>query len=260
MAKQDDNSVSLPSPSLMPGLSTPHLELPTGRPPSSSMPNLDELTFHSNSTPTTPVTDNCEAQGGLIRRASMPVKRLPLLDLNALPSEIQLQSDVRTARRRVETMVSTLSKFRSGIYVGSEAAARDKNLLRRMGITHIVNANIGTPNYWEGEIEYLKVNVRDDRNERIDERLEITNGFIRDALRNGGKVAVLCRQGVSRSATIAIAYVMVSEGWSLDEAMRRLRTVRPIVAPNSGFIESLERLERRLLRERSKSGQGSRTR
>ena len=61
----------------------------------------------------------------------------------------------------------------------------------------------------------------------------------------GGKVMVNCVEGVSRSATIVIAYCMLERAMSLYEAMTIIRRGRNI-APNDGFLKQLIRLEKQL--------------
>lgn len=61
-----------------------------------------------------------------------------------------------------------------------------------------------------------------------------------------GSVALVCAQGISRSAAVAISYLMLREGLSLDEALAQARAARPIVAPNPSFMDALSRLERHL--------------
>ena len=51
-------------------------------------------------------------------------------------------------------------------------------------------------------------NISDDGIDSIRPHIEESNAFIEDARRAGGKVLVHCRVGVSRSATLTIAYLM----------------------------------------------------
>ena len=62
-----------------------------------------------------------------------------------------------------------------------------------------------------------------------------TNRFIRNALRCGGVVFVHCYGGVSRSATLVIAFLMWQYGMSMFDAMAFVRSKRSVVFPNPGF-------------------------
>lgn len=58
-------------------------------------------------------------------------------------------------------------------------------------------------------------------------------------------VGVYCQAGVSRTAAVAIAYLMLA-GASLADATARVRTVRPQALPALELYRSLEELEHRL--------------
>lgn len=49
-----------------------------------------------------------------------------------------------------------------------------------------------------------------------------------------------CASGVSRSASIVIAYLMREEGRSYRAALECVRGIRSVVQPNSGFVHQLE--------------------
>ena len=49
-----------------------------------------------------------------------------------------------------------------------------------------------------------------------------------------------CLEGRSRASSLAIAFLIDSEGLGLDEALRMLRAARPTVSPNEGFLIQLK--------------------
>ena len=59
---------------------------------------------------------------------------------------------------------------------------------------------------------------------------------------SGVSVGVYCQAGISRTSTVAIAYLML-RGMPLAEANRTLRTVRPQAMPAVELWGSLERIE-----------------
>lgn len=62
-----------------------------------------------------------------------------------------------------------------------------------------------------------------------------------------GKVLVHCLQGLSRSATLVLAFLIIKKGMSVTEAVELVRSKRRIY-PNDGFLQQLCDLEMRLTR------------
>jgi len=62
----------------------------------------------------------------------------------------------------------------------------------------------------------------------------------------GKQVLVNCWAGVSRSTTIVLAYLIYKNKWSVQDALSFVRSKRPIVNPNYGFIVQLYNLQDKL--------------
>lgn len=60
---------------------------------------------------------------------------------------------------------------------------------------------------------------------------------------------VHCARGLSRSAALVLAYLMLREGLSLVEAVEAVRRHRNIL-PNAGFLEQLRQLDSALALQR----------
>ena len=63
---------------------------------------------------------------------------------------------------------------------------------------------------------------------------------------NGGRVLVHCHAGVSRSATVCMAYVMKTLDYDLRSAYDYVKTKRSCVSPNLHFMGQLLEFEKRI--------------
>lgn len=140
------------------------------------------------------------------------------------------------------------------IFVGDEGTARNKDYLRGLGVTHVINTaegqkfgqvDTGQAFYSSHGIQYLGLKLVDIPQEDISAHFDKTAEFIDDCLQQEGKVLVHCRMGMSRSATIAIAYLMIKKGMTVDDGLRTLRMNRA-VRPNNGFLLQLVQLDTKL--------------
>lgn len=74
-------------------------------------------------------------------------------------------------------------------------------------------------------------------------RLDVYFDTVADKIKankdKGGRTLVHCVAGVSRSASLCIAYLVKYEQMSLRQAYKFVKTARPIVRPNWGFWRQL---------------------
>lgn len=70
--------------------------------------------------------------------------------------------------------------------------------------------------------------------------------FVLQVRCSGGKTLVHCVAGVSRSASLCLAYLIKHERMPLRKAFAHLRSRRPSIRPNTGFFTQLIEFERRL--------------
>lgn len=155
------------------------------------------------------------------------------------------------------------------LYLGSLSAATDKDLLRQHHITHVVhvlgdgywfplNAGESSGGVWKDGFCSYRIDILDDSTEDLGRHLESVCGFIDGTLRSGRNLLVHCHQvskpplhcspiltslftqGISRSASITIAYLIRNHGMSLETAHALVKRKRACIKPNSGFLRVLQ--------------------
>eukprot|EP00619_Florenciella_sp_RCC1007_P006291 CAMPEP_0205903526 /NCGR_PEP_ID=MMETSP1325-20131115/151_1 /ASSEMBLY_ACC=CAM_ASM_000708 /TAXON_ID=236786 /ORGANISM="Florenciella sp., Strain RCC1007" /LENGTH=420 /DNA_ID=CAMNT_0053269185 /DNA_START=54 /DNA_END=1315 /DNA_ORIENTATION=+ len=100
------------------------------------------------------------------------------------------------------------------------------------------------------QAEYVRISIHDTEAASLLPYLKGATAFIRRHLepdsssgRDRGAVLVHCQRGVSRSASVVIAY-LITEGMTRDEAYTLVKRRRRLVDPNIGFFEQLLTFER----------------
>ena len=66
--------------------------------------------------------------------------------------------------------------------------------------------------------------------------LEKSFHTIHNHIKNKESVLVACTAGISRSASLCIAYLIRAHGYTYQEAFEKVKSARPFIKPNSGFV------------------------
>ncbi|XP_061905592.1 dual specificity protein phosphatase 26-like isoform X2 [Entelurus aequoreus] len=99
------------------------------------------------------------------------------------------------------------------------------------------------PEIYQGmKIVYKGVEAQDSCGFDMSVNFRAAADFISMALSRGGKVLVHCQVGVSRSATLVLAYLMLKQRLTLVEAICAVKENRG-VTPNRGFLRQLIHLD-----------------
>ncbi|CAB3400004.1 unnamed protein product [Caenorhabditis bovis] len=106
--------------------------------------------------------------------------------------------------------------------------------LRQHGITHVVDATNLKSKPLDG-ITKMEVPIDDSPLSKISPYFEKVAEFVESAKNQGGKTVIYCAAGVSRSASLAIMCLIISENMPLDQAYYTVNQKRPIISPNIGF-------------------------
>jgi len=118
------------------------------------------------------------------------------------------------------------------LYLGDYSSASKRDALKERGVTHILNCARIARNWFPEEFKYRHLQIDDHQMEDILVHFDSSIAFIKDALRNGG-VLVHCMAGISRSATVVMAYLIKCEKMTLDEALQHVKQKRAVVKPNT---------------------------
>jgi len=142
------------------------------------------------------------------------------------------------------------------LILGDQVLGLDPKRCAAQGITHVLNAaqgsKFGNVNTQESMftphgIQYMGVAANDNMAFDLSKFFEATTKFIVTALEENetNKIYIHCVQGISRSATILCAFLMMERGFSAVEALTALRRKRA-VCPNEGFLRQLCKLDEAL--------------
>ncbi|CAF3180818.1 unnamed protein product [Rotaria socialis] len=134
----------------------------------------------------------------------------------------------------------TADKIDDHIWLGDIDSAENDEALDALNITHILTVLDFEPKLAEDDRRVRKhVRAYDIHTVDLIGEFESCYQFIEDAVCNKQNVLIHCHAGMSRSATIACAYLMKKYKLSYDEALEKLRAKRPCVYPNPGFAKQL---------------------
>ncbi|XP_065806044.1 uncharacterized protein [Labrus bergylta] len=138
------------------------------------------------------------------------------------------------------------------LFIGDMSVANDRYSLWKLEITHIVNAAHGrmhcqgSHDFYGSTVDYYGVPADDSPSFDLSRYFFPAAEYIQSALDTAGaRVFVHCAVGVSRSASLVLAYLMIHHHYSLLEAIHKVKERRWIF-PNTGFLKQLCALDVKL--------------
>ncbi|KAJ7975868.1 protein-tyrosine-phosphatase MKP1-like [Quillaja saponaria] len=168
------------------------------------------------------------------------------LDLSSIQRNPDKNSGL-VKRDKIAFFDKECSKVAGHIYLGGDAVARDRDILKQNGITHVLNCvGFSCPEYFQADFMYRTLWLLDSPSEDITSILYDVFDYFEDVREQGGRVFVHCCQGVSRSTSLVIAYLMWREGQSFDDAFQYVKAARGIADPNMGFACQLLQCQKRV--------------
>ncbi len=126
------------------------------------------------------------------------------------------------------------------IFLGSCYSAINRAWMAENQVAKIVVCAPNLPLYFENDpgLQYMRLPIEDCGEVNILNHFSNCMSFIN----SDGTVLVHCRAGISRSASVVIAWMMLRDRICYEEALKRVRSKRSIVNPNWSFVTQLKEL------------------
>ncbi|KAK4509219.1 uncharacterized protein ATC70_007569 [Mucor velutinosus] len=134
------------------------------------------------------------------------------------------------------------------LYLGPEIVTTDQvSGLRQRSIKRVLNmaeeCDDDVPGLKEN-FAYQKIAARDTvEMQNVQGTLKKAVQVIDDSKKHHEPIYVHCKAGKSRSAAAILAYLVISENWTLKKAYRHIVKARPNISPNIGFVAELMKME-----------------
>lgn len=132
------------------------------------------------------------------------------------------------------------------LYLGSQDSVTLENV-QKYHLTDILSVGIQAPDsdiiYGHGIDAMVRnhfVECLDMPNVQLDAIIKQTNQIIKSVYEQNGRILVHCNAGVSRSASVCIAYLMLQQKMNFENAFSLVKSKRECIRPNDGFTKQLK--------------------
>jgi protein-tyrosine phosphatase len=154
-----------------------------------------------------------------------------------------ISDDISSGAEQQSTTPATLrhpTKILNFLYLGSEEDALCYETMKALNITNVINVSISCmkPSFIS-DAHFLRISVNDGYAAKILPFFDIAFKFIEKCRKSNSKVLIHCLAGISRSPTLAIAYLMKHSNLKLDDAYKFVKDRRTTISPNFNFLGQL---------------------
>lgn len=127
-----------------------------------------------------------------------------------------------------------------GLYLSSQDPAVCSDILKKYDIKHILSIGVNISEKFH-DIQYHNCDLLDLPESNVIPPIKKCIDIIHTNRKEN--VLVHCNAGVSRSAAIVIAYLIIIMRLSYDDAYNKVKAVRSCIRPNDGFVKQLRSIE-----------------
>ena len=146
------------------------------------------------------------------------------------------------------TFTAPPSRILPDLYLGDHGTSVNYKQLINLNITHVLNVKGGfrvPPSPYKEQLTIVSVPLSDFGDDVLSSKLAECFAVLDAAHSVGGSCLVHCSQGMNRSPSIVLCYLMCNPRlhWSLREAWTHVKGRRPMVSPHHLYWAQLEALE-----------------
>ncbi|KYQ91236.1 putative protein tyrosine phosphatase [Tieghemostelium lacteum] len=143
------------------------------------------------------------------------------------------------------------------LYLGGKETSNCRKQLMNLKITYIVNMAKELNDIYGHIYKYYRADLDDHpkADQKMLQQFEAIFQFMDECKKNGERVLVHCAMGISRSATVVIAYLMKEYAMDYNTAFKFVKSKRSIISPNFGFNKALKDFDKQLQTQRLKQQQ-----
>ena len=140
-----------------------------------------------------------------------------------------------------------MSKILPRLWLSGAGEAYDGSFLRYGKITHVLNCAeelSARPQQYGTDVVIQHIPMEDDESPEVELQILKAVNQLQDWYRQEYRVLVHCRAGISRSPTVVIAWMMLCNNMSFDDAWKKVVAARNYIRPNDYFMKFLKNLEK----------------
>lgn len=135
--------------------------------------------------------------------------------------------------------VHGLSQITRSLYISNGVVANSQLMLYLNHIITIINVSLEVASTFYEDIQYVRVPVADTPSSNLCDFFDPIADHIHSVEMKQGRTLLHCAVGVSRSATLCLAYLMKYHSMSLLDARNWTKSCHPIIRPTTASGHSL---------------------
>jgi hypothetical protein len=128
------------------------------------------------------------------------------------------------------------------IYLGSQKSGVDRKKLFELNVKYVLIVGKGMNANFD-EVIYKIIEIDDSLEQNLSDYIKEALEFISESQKTNSNILIHCVSGISRSASIVIAYIMDKEKINYDQAFSYVKTKRAAIRPNTNFVDQLNNLQ-----------------